>query len=348
MTSLNGQITNSQLKGSSYLIHGWSCDKNGKSFDSFRILDTEGTVISDYLVKKRSKLCDELREYIKLGSEILNSAFEIEIPLKELNGFSGKRIQIVPFREESAGLPMQWIIEPKLPFPNQGLIDLVGGGNENTFLRVGFEFLNYFINKVKLSRSASILDIGCGVGRIAYALTSFLNEDGKYEGFDISPKAIEWAQREISSRYDNFAFSHFDLNHRLYNAEGEKSLNGFTLPYSDNSFDFIFLTSVFTHLSAEEIKHYLKEIERILKHGAVCLMTAFIKEEGIHDIFKYEWSGGFTNNLKNPESAVAYEKNIFHSWISELNLSEINYFPGYWKSNKFTDTYQDMFLVTKN
>ena len=348
MTNPNGQITNSLIKDSSYVIHGWSCDKDGKSFESFRILDTNGKVISDNLIKKKSTLCDELGRYIEIGSDIFESAFVIEIPLKELEYLPGKRIQIVPFRQESAGLPMQWVFEPNLPIPNQHLIDLVGGGNEDTFLRVGFEFLNYFINKIKLSKSANVLDIGCGVGRIAYALTTFLNEDGKYEGFDISRESIDWAQREISARYKNFAFSHFDLNHSLYNSEGEESLNSFTLPYSEKSFDFIFLTSVFTHLSGEEIKFYLKEIERVLKNGGICLMTAFIIEEGVPDIFKYEWGEGYTKTPETPKSAVAYEKSIFHSWISEQNLSEINYFPGYWKSNKFTDTYQDMLVVSKD
>lgn len=185
------------------------------------------------------------------------------------------------------------------------------------------------------------------MGRIAYALTSFPNEDGKYEGFDISRESIQWAQREIGARYKNFTFSHFDLNHNLYNADGKKSLNSFTFPYPDKSFDFIFLTSVFTHLSAEEIKHYLKEIERILKNGGICLMTAFIIEEDVPDIFKYEWEEGYTINPNNPKSAVAYEKKIFQSWISKQELFEIKYFPGYWKSNKFTDTYQDMFVVSK-
>ena len=47
----------------------------------------------------------------------------------------------------------------------------------------------------------SVLDVGCGIGRMAIPLARYLNTDGKYEGFDIIPENIAWCQRAITPRY---------------------------------------------------------------------------------------------------------------------------------------------------
>src|SRR5436305_1220924 len=51
--------------------------------------------------------------------------------------------------------------------------------------------------------SSHILDVGCGVGKLAVAMTHFLDENGHYEGLDIVPEAIEWCMKHIAGPYDN-------------------------------------------------------------------------------------------------------------------------------------------------
>lgn len=44
-----------------------------------------------------------------------------------------------------------------------------------------------------LKPDAAFLDIGCGCGRVARALTGYLDATATYEGFDAAKKPIEWA-----------------------------------------------------------------------------------------------------------------------------------------------------------
>ena len=50
-------------------------------------------------------------------------------------------------------------------------------------------------------------------------------------------------------------------------------------PCADNSFDLVFLTSVFTHMFAGDVENYLSEISRVLKPGGKCLITWFLLDE---------------------------------------------------------------------
>jgi len=52
------------------------------------------------------------------------------------------------------------------------------------FKETGQEFLNYFIKFCNLQSSANVLDIGCGIGRMAIPLASHLR-DGSYIGMDV-------------------------------------------------------------------------------------------------------------------------------------------------------------------
>ena len=51
--------------------------------------------------------------------------------------------------------------------------------------------------------SSHILDVGCGIGRLAIAMPDFLDANGGYEGFDIVPEGIEWCKQHIMGPHDN-------------------------------------------------------------------------------------------------------------------------------------------------
>jgi len=66
----------------------------------------------------------------------------------------------------------------------------VGGGLED-FKKVGEAFVRDFQVRCRLRPNERVLDVGCGVGRIAIPLTEFLNSDARYEGFDVVAKGID-------------------------------------------------------------------------------------------------------------------------------------------------------------
>ena len=158
-----------------------------------------------------------------------------------------------------------------LPVP-PGERCFVGDGD---FLAVGVEFLNWFVNAGGLRPDERVLDIGCGIGRMALPLTQYL-DGGSYEGIDVVAEGIAWCQDNIAARYPNFRFQRLDLAHPIYNPGGALAASGVRLPFADGAFDFVFLTSVLTHLAPEEIRAYAREIRRVLAPGGRCLVTAFM------------------------------------------------------------------------
>jgi hypothetical protein len=72
--------------------------------------------------------------------------------------------------------------------PPRSLIS-VGDGN---FEQIGREYMGHFIQLGGLKPHEQVLEIGCGIGRMAIPLTAYLNDDGRYEGFDIVRPEIRW------------------------------------------------------------------------------------------------------------------------------------------------------------
>ena len=65
---------------------------------------------------------------------------------------------------------------------------------------------------------------------------------------------VDWAQRTITARYPNFTFQNADIFNKWYNPGGAFAASEYRFPYDDESFDFIFLTSVFTHMLAPDVR----------------------------------------------------------------------------------------------
>src|SRR6478672_3358237 len=62
-----------------------------------------------------------------------------------------------------------------------------------------------------LNRDSHVLEIGCGVGRLAYELSDQLGPSGAYVGFDISKTAIDWLNEHYAPRLPNFSFDLADV-----------------------------------------------------------------------------------------------------------------------------------------
>src|SRR5205807_8842570 len=104
-----------------------------------------------------------------------------------------------------------------------------------------------------------MLDVGSGTGRMARPLTRYL-KGGSYEGIDIVARSVQWCQRTYASRYPNFRFHFADIYNKVYNPDGKHKASEYRLPFETSSFDFFFLTSVFTHMLPQDMEHYLSEV----------------------------------------------------------------------------------------
>jgi len=232
--------------------------------------------------------------------------------------------------------------------------DFVGG---TEFEQTGQEFKNYFIELANLQPNDRVLDVGCGIGRMAIPLTNYLSPEGGYWGFDIVKKGIKWCQSRISSKFSNFHFQHSDIYNKQYNPKGKVRAQDFKFPFDKEFFDFVFLTSVFAHMRPSDVENYLREISRVLKTGGKCLITFFIlNEQSIKLIrsgsstidFKYEIDGCWTANRRVPEAAIAYDEEYVKKLFEKRGLviiQPIHY--GSWCQRKNFLTYQDLIIAEK-
>jgi ubiquinone/menaquinone biosynthesis C-methylase UbiE len=239
-----------------------------------------------------------------------------------------------------------------LPCPDPDSI-FVGDGN---FQAVGAEFLGHFIRKGGLLPESRVLDIGCGIGRMAVPLTQYLDtEKGSYRGIDPVSGGINWCQKMISAAYPNFEFRHLDIAHSLYNPKG--AINGLelVLPFESRQFDFIIMTSVVTHLPDEEVSAYLREVERVLAPGGRLFMTAFVADQLAQEnpFKKRDARLGFQRYDEGPcwfvpelppLAAVAFDDGFLDTALTRAGLSVVTKSYGHWRGAP-ADHYQDLFIA---
>ena len=155
--------------------------------------------------------------------------------------------------------------------PPRGL-SFVGHGD---FAQTGLEFAGYFRELGGMQPEDRVLDLGCGIGRMAIPLTDYL-EGGSYAGFDVGRAMIRWCRRHITPGHPDFEFTWAPVYNGKYNPFGTISASEFRFPYEDSSFDFALATSLFTHLLPDDTRHYVAETARVLKPGGTCFFTFFL------------------------------------------------------------------------
>jgi SAM-dependent methyltransferase len=182
------------------------------------------------------------------------------------------------------------------------------------------------MNIAGLRPDHDVLDIGCGVGRIARYLCDYLQNDARYEGFDVREELVRWCETHITPLFPNFHFRVTPPFRTRYDPDPSRpSAAEFVFPYSDASFDFAFAHSVFTHLLPDVTSHYLQEIGRVLRPGGICYSTWILFNDDSSAYSKpftrfmhRDASGTFAlRHPKDPEAAVGYnEKFVREAYLS--------------------------------
>lgn len=236
-----------------------------------------------------------------------------------------------------------------LPQPDANSI-FVGDGD---FRAIGAEFLGHFVRLGGLRSHHRVLDIGCGIGRMAVPLTQYL-DGGRYDGLDPVEGGIRWCEATVTPTYPNFTFQRLDIAHDLYNPSGSIKGRELKLPFADEQFDFIIMTSVVTHLPAGEVMAYLAEISRVLATGGRLFMTAFI----VDDVARQNPTGrrdprlGFARAGQGPcwfvpnqppLAAVGFDDGFLEGAFDRTGLAVVLKSLGHWRAPGGTH-YQDILV----
>lgn len=235
--------------------------------------------------------------------------------------------------------------------PPKGLI-YTGSGD---FKAQGKRILQNIIELADLQPDQAILDVGSGIGRLAVALTDYLNSDGYYEGFDVIKVGVDWCNKKIAPNYPNFNFKYIDLKNDLYRNNGDDA-QSFIFPYSPNSFNVVSLISVFTHMVPDEVAHYLKEISKVLEPGGKCFATFFLYDKqnpSFHNPafqFPYAYDQYRLMDDKVKSANVAFDISYLRKIADDANLNWIATHKGYWnkqRSKEAAKDFQDIVILEK-
>ena len=230
----------------------------------------------------------------------------------------------------------------------------VGNGD---FEEIGREFKDHLVKLAGLKPNHRVLDIGCGIGRMAVPLTSYLSPQGSYWGIEIVKEGIRWCGSHITPRYPNFRFMHADIYNKFYNPTGPLAASKYRVPFDDKSFDVVFLTSVFTHMLPDDLVHYFDEIARVLRPGGKLLATFFIlnvesnrlkQTDGSHFSFAQRGDCYAVENLEVPEHAIAFDEAFLLAQADRVGLEvrqPIYY--GAWCGRTSFVSYQDILVAQR-
>jgi SAM-dependent methyltransferase len=168
-----------------------------------------------------------------------------------------------------------WVAyEPQL-IPPPGLMALEGIEVLEEWLRWGEEWAVLLRALAGAGRDSAVLEIGCGLGRIAFSLRYYLDQ-GSYDGFEIVPAKVEFLQRHFAPAHANFHFAWANVHNTHYNPGGIHSAATYRFPYEDARFDVVFAASVFTHMTPGNTANYFREASRVLRPGGRCLFSFFL------------------------------------------------------------------------
>jgi SAM-dependent methyltransferase len=231
-------------------------------------------------------------------------------------------------------------------------LNFAGDGN---FEASGDEFLRYFIELGGLQPTARVLEVGSGIGRMARPLAKYLTS-GSYEGVDIVPRGIRWCQENITRKYEHFRFHLADVYNLMYNPSGQLRPTEYIFPFRENDFDFVFLTSVFTHMLTADMEHYLREIARTLRCSGRFLTTFFLLNDKTRELnraggssldFKFPRENCYIDDERVPEHAVAFEEAYVLAAFRKMGLAVDRIEHGAWCGRTDSLSYQDIVVGRK-
>jgi SAM-dependent methyltransferase len=198
---------------------------------------------------------------------------------------------------------------PPLP-PRRLMVRVAGTGDADWFLRGGRAGYDAIAAHVPLEQIDSVLDFGCGCGRVMRWWSDF---HGDVTGSDVSAPAVAWCR-------ENLPFARFEENALAP-----------PLVFADESFDLVYALSVFTHLTGDLQIAWRDELRRVLRPGGLLLVTthgrSYVPRLGDEERKRFEhgelvvrWGDVAGTNLCSAYHPEVYLRDTFAQGFAFLEL----------------------------
>ena len=239
------------------------------------------------------------------------------------------------------------------------LSDVIGGGDPE---KVASGIVSVLSDYIELAGKRSVLDVGCGCGRIATALTQYLGGSTEYVGVDILPGLVAFGRRYITPRFPQFRFLLLDEDNKTYDWWREKGsvmdLTQLSDARPEASVDLAISVSLFTHLDYEAAVTILAAIGRMLASQGQAFITFFVvDDEARRGIaggqtgfrFAHRTPSGelFAEKPDDPTYAVGYSVEKLDQLIRSAGLRREQWIRGYWSQGNSGQTFQDAVVLRK-
>lgn len=195
-------------------------------------------------------------------------------------------------------------LTPELAIPPRELRALVGPTDAASFDNPDGSLV---IPGLPVEQFDSVLDFGCGFGRIARQLIQQEPQPRRYLGIDLHRGMIEWCRRKLQQAAPpGFEFLHHDVFELAFNP-GEDKPHWLPFPAGESEFSLVVAWSVFTHVREDQARRYLAEVARVLRPGGVCASTWFLFDKREFPMMQEEQNALFINDV-NPTNAVIFDR----------------------------------------
>lgn len=197
---------------------------------------------------------------------------------------------------------------PALPLPPVEMRRLVGpAGEEDWDNPTGALVLG---DEYPADQYRSVLDFGCGAGRIARQLIQQRPRPRRYLGIDLHKGMIRWCRSHLEPLAPGFEFRHHAVHNPTFNPRARRWTA--PLPAEDDAFSLVLAWSVFTHLVQGQVDHYLGEIARVLEPAGVLHSTWFLFERATFPMLEPGQHALYSND-RDPTRAVIFDRD----WVLE-------------------------------
>ncbi len=143
----------------------------------------------------------------------------------------------------------------------------------------------------------------------------------------------------------------------MYFLDTENTASELVFPYDSDTFDFVFLSSVFTHMMPKDVENYIAEINRVLKSGKKCFATFFVLDEISENSMNASGVKQFPYNMGDyslmdksvKEANIAFKKEYIMKVIESNNFEITKFVRGNWSGTEadIFDQHQDIIIFKK-